>query len=166
MDMLPSLTETDLTPSVQLPLFEEPSDEAHVLSSASEDNTVLPAAQCYFCGRGVDPRSDSTYAEVRSWVSGPKKDSAVLRQYTGLYADSDCISLLRAGMHPSQKTLEETSSADPTSERAEFELAPDRSDNWQKGFRDGVIGTRSDIEEEDYYEGYSEGQAARDKYSR
>lgn len=160
MEPLPFSTEGDTQPSVQLPLFEEPPrDEADKLSSPRSDNPVLPASTCTFCGRTVDPKSDTTYAEVRSWVSGPKKDSAVLRDYTGLYADGDCISLLRSGLHPTQKTLEETANAAPVSETAEYTLVPERSENWHRGYLDGLHDNNLGLsEDEDYNQGFLEGQ--------
>ena len=159
MEPLPFSTEGHTQPSEQLPLFEEPPrDEADKLSSPRSDDSTLPRATCFFCGRHVDPKSDTTYAEVRSWISGPKKDSAVLRQYTGRYADNDCISLLRAGMHPSQKTLEETADATPSAAFAEFELFPTRSPEWEAGFQDGFSGSDPRLNQNDEYsEGYSDG---------
>lgn len=167
MDQLPSLTEDDTQPSVELPLFEEPPvDETHKLSSPRPDDSTLScAAVCHFCGKGVDPKSDTTYAEVRSWVSGPKKDSAVLRQYTGLYADGGCISLLRSGLHPLQKTLEETVGQKPVSELVVTPLVTDRSDQWNEGFSDGFDGKGFRIDGEDYVDGYEAGKEQRELLS-
>lgn len=168
MDQLPSLTEEDTQPSVELPLFEEPQiDEAHELSSPrTDDSTPSDSTVCHFCRRPVDPKSASTYAEVRSWISGPKKDSAVLRQYTGLYADSECISLLRSGLHPLQKTLEETAQQKPVSELVIAPLATDRSEQWNKGFADGFAGKSAAMNDEEYEEGYFAGILAGSEHRR
>ena len=154
-------------PSFQLALFEEPSDEANKLPSPqADDSASLLTATCTFCGRPVDPKSDTTYAEVRSWVYGAKKDHAVLRQYTGLYADSNCISLLRSGHHPSQRTLDETANDPPVADTLNETLATDRSPEWLAGFSAGISGTRVDhtaiLESEDYLDGYTEGEQHRD----
>lgn len=151
-------------PSIQLALFEEPSDEANKLPSPQADNSAsLFTATCSFCGRPVDPKSDTTYAEVRSWVYGAKKDHAVLRQYTGLYADGNCISLLRSGHHPSQRTLDETADDPPVADLLNETLATDRSPEWLEGFADGVAGKSSRVtDSEDYEDGFLEGQEHQD----
>lgn len=150
-------------PSVQLALFEEPSDEAHTLSSPhADDSASLLTTTCTFCGKPVDPRSDTTHAEVRSWVYGAKKDHAVLRQYTGLYADGNCIALLRSGHHPSQKTLNETAEESPVADRLTETLATDRSSEWLEGFTDAIAGKNSRMtDNEDYEDGFIEGQGHR-----
>lgn len=150
-------------PSVQLVLFEEPSDEANKLASPhADDSASLLTATCSFCGRPVDPKSDTTYAEVRSWVYGAKKDHAVLRQYTGLHADSHCISLLRAGHHPSQKTLDESIHEPDFADRLTQTLGTDRSPEWLEGFTDAIAGkTRAVVDSDDYYEGFFEGEGHR-----
>lgn len=154
-------------PSVQLALFEEPSDEANKLPSPqADDSASLLTATCTFCGRPVDPKSDTTYAEVRSWVYGAKKDHAVLRQYTGLHADSRCISLLRSGHHPSQRTLDETACDPQVADRLTEALATDRSFSWLRGFAEGMAGDDSDstgaTDPDDYLDGYAEGEQHRD----
>ncbi len=150
-------------PSVQLALFEEPSDEAHQLSSPhADDSASLLTATCAFCGRPVDPKSDTTHAEVRSWVYGAKKDHAVLRDYTGRYADSHCISLLRSGHHPSQKTLDETIREPDIADRLTQTLGTDRSAEWLEGFADAIAGkTRAVVDSDDYYDGFTEGEMHR-----
>ena len=168
MGTSPSSTKNeDEDPSVQLALFEEPSDEAHQLSSPqADDSASLLTTTCSFCGKPVDPKSDTTYAEVRSWVYGAKKDHAVLRQYTGSFADSHCISLLRSGHHPSQKTLDETATEAPVADRLTQALATDRSFSWLRGFAEGMAGDDSDptgaTDPEDYLDGYADGEQHRD----
>lgn len=164
METSPSSTNNEEEPSVQLALFEEPSDEAHTLPSPhADDSASLLTTTCAFCGKPVDPKSDTTHAEVRSWVYGAKKDHAVLRQYTGLYADSNCISLLRSGHHPSQKTLNETAEESPVADRLTKALATDRSPEWLEGFADGIAGKNSLMtDSEDYEDGFLEGQQHRD----
>ena len=163
METSSSSTKND-GPTAQLALFEEPSDEAHKLSSPhTDDSASLLTATCSFCGRPVDPKSDTTYAEVRSWVYGAKKDHAILRQYTGLYADSHCISLLRSGHHPSQKTLDETAEEPAVTNRLDEALATDRSPEWLLGFGHGVSGHSADFPDDaDYQDGYLEGDQHRD----
>jgi hypothetical protein len=153
-----------LDPPVQQALFEEQNDEAHQLPSPHADNSAsLFTITCSFCGKPVDPESDTTYAEVRSWIHGAKKDRAVLRKYTGLYADSHCISLLRSGHHPSQKTLDETAEDSPVADRLNEALATDRHPEWLEGFADGIAGKSSRItDSEEYEDGYLEGEGHRD----
>ncbi len=164
MEPSPFSTDEDVTASKQSALFEEPANESNVLpSSNADDQAGLLTTTCSFCGRPVDPKHESTYAEIRTWVHGAKKDSSVLRQYTGLYADSGCIAMLRAGHHPMQKTLEETINEDPVSDRVTNSLATDRSPDFLKGFSLGVAGARHDnldSESFDFQDGYEEGHSA------
>lgn len=157
-----STDDEDALASEQLALFEEPANESNLsASSDSDDQASLLTATCNFCGRPVDPKHESTYAEVRTWVHGPKKDSSVLRQYTGLYADSGCVALLRAGHHPMQKTLDETNAEPAISDRITHTLATDRSPEWLRGFTAGNSGAGHDSAEKDpdFLEGFEEGAA-------
>lgn len=166
MEMSPFSTTEDVDASEQTALFEETANESDKVRSPGEnDQAILLTTTCHFCGRPVDPKHESTYAEVRTWVHGAKKDSSVLRSYTGLYADSGCIAMLRAGHHPMQKTLEETLAEPAVSDRRFEALATDRSFEWLRGFTDGLSGSQTDdliSQLDDYKEGYIEGEAHRD----
>lgn len=166
MEPSPFLTTEADTESEQTALFEEPANESDKIRPLEQDDQAsLLTTTCHFCGRPVDPKHESTYAEVRTWVHGAKKDSSVLRSYTGLYADSGCIAMLRAGHHPMQKTLEETLAEPAQSDRRFEALATDRSFEWLRGFADGLSGSPSDdliAEMDDYKEGFLEGEAHRD----
>ena len=65
--------------------------------------------ECAFCTRAItaaeldDP--DATYREVRSWVTGPKSQSPVLREQTGYIAHVSCVMNQVAGQAADQETL-------------------------------------------------------------
>lgn len=65
---------------------------------------------CPFCTRtGPDTSGDpeSFYTEVRSWVTGPKLQSPVLREKTGRVAHRECIENLVKGQAADQPTFDE-----------------------------------------------------------
>lgn len=93
-----------------------------------------------------------------------------MREYTGVYADSDCINLLRSGLHPSQKTLDETASAEPTSETIGELLIVSRSTHWLEGFSDGLNGRSAgvranDDDDTEYTDGFVAGVECKEKYT-
>lgn len=64
---------------------------------------------CAACGERIsasdldDP--DSIYVEVKSWVTGPKLQSPVLRERTGQLAHKDCIIKMLDGEAPDQQPI-------------------------------------------------------------
>src|SRR3954469_3062673 len=93
----------DSGPTEEVPLFESPAtggQDAKDLSRESGGDVTVGQHYCSICLRRVSMDDPTTYLEVRAWVRGAKKDSAVLRQYTGLVACGDCIAKLRAGVSP------------------------------------------------------------------
>jgi hypothetical protein len=125
------------------------------------------ASTCTHCGRGINPDDESTFKEIRSWVYGAKKDSAVLRTYTGRQACSDCISNLRSGIAPDQPNLNALLDATPE-ERTTESIYTDRSPAYIAGFAAGIAGkvknTRSttNLAKKEYMEGFEDGRSKRD----
>jgi hypothetical protein len=125
------------------------------------------ASTCTYCGRGVNPDDESTFKEIRSWVYGVKKDSAVLRTYTGRQACSDCISNLRSGIAPDQPNLNALLDATPEKRTTES-IYTDRSPAYIAGFAAGIAGkvknTRSttNLAKKEYMEGFEDGRAKRE----
>jgi hypothetical protein len=61
---------------------------------------------CYFgCGKMVRNGDDTAYTEVSSWVHGPKRDGATLREETGRRAHAECIEKAKAGQPTDQMEL-------------------------------------------------------------
>lgn len=65
--------------------------------------------ECSICGSPVsleeldDP--DAIYRQVTSWVHGPKLQSPVLREQTGVIAHAHCIHKLLDGQAPDQSSI-------------------------------------------------------------
>jgi hypothetical protein len=121
-------------------LFEDMSYETNSKKqNRPNDKVSVPneASVCTFCGGSVDPDDESTYYEVRTWVHGVKKDSSVLRTYTGLYACSSCITKLRGGVAPTQKDLAEILAEPAVSERATPRFETESSPTHGLGFKAG-----------------------------
>jgi hypothetical protein len=139
---------------------------------ASQDGTgdaERSGIRCSFCGTKVDPKDKSTYAEIRSYVHGEKKDSAVLRNYTGRYAHEACVNNLKSGIAPDQPNL--NSAMDSSIEQPEDQDLPtDQSESYIKGYKDGFEDTYNNdpalsgnqrIDPEEYETGYIAGETAR-----
>lgn len=62
-------------------------------------------AQCAMCPNQLNADDPDVYEEVTSWVGGPKKDGAVLRQHTGNFAHGDCVRKKQEGQAPGQEPL-------------------------------------------------------------
>jgi hypothetical protein len=61
-------------------------------SEETVDDFIAPqTTTCMFCFAPVDLESDYTYYEVTTFVRGPRRDSAVLRAYSGRYSCRYCI---------------------------------------------------------------------------
>ena len=60
---------------------------------------------CPFCHASVDKHDPTTWHLVRGWVTGTKKDSMTMREYTGLYAHNACIKKVKTGQAPDQPSL-------------------------------------------------------------
>jgi hypothetical protein len=84
----------------------------------------------------------TTYLEVRAWVRGAKKDSAVLRQYTGRIACGDCIAKLRAGISPHAQDFEAALDAPafPAPVNPNGAIFTDVSRDYRTGHDDGYAG--------------------------
>lgn len=145
------------------------SDKENITSQVASDSPALDSgSSCTYCGRRVDTDDDATHKEVRTWVSGPKKDSAVLRTYTGRYACGDCVSKLRAGIAPDQPELEALLDTTPTTSNV-GEILTDRSLAYNSGYSDGLEGRPGDAarlhligsDVYDYTEGFEVGKELR-----
>lgn len=60
---------------------------------------------CRFCDKRLEVDDPTIYREVKSWVTGPKLDSPVLREQTGGLACRACIKKLVAGQAVDQEPL-------------------------------------------------------------
>lgn len=154
----------------EVPLFESPAtggqDEKEL---QGKDPTDAGGSQrnCTFCGRRVSLDDPTTYSQITSWVRGPKKDSPVLREYTGLLSCGDCIAKLRAGVSPTSSDFEEA--LDAPSEPADVPdtIFTDQSYQYRKGFSDGYTNLAPDSSGlaskiDDYQDGWSAGQSQRE----
>lgn len=62
--------------------------------------------QCKLCDKEItEEQRPDAYEEITAWVSGPKKDGAVLRTHTGNNAHAECIQAEMAGVTPGQASL-------------------------------------------------------------
>lgn len=102
-------------------------DESNAQKQSLDDNpqAVELSSECAFCRRYVDAQDESTYFETVSWVHGKKKDSSVLRKYTGRKACSDCIALLRSGIDPRNEDLLGSLDAPATSDSVDNPIPTD-----------------------------------------
>lgn len=147
--------------------------EKNLEGENSTDNKELGATShssgCYFCGASAEADDPTSYEEVTSWVRGKKKDSSVLRVYTGRRACKECIDKLRVGIAPDQVGVVEALDAAGAFRTGEYDLITDRSAAYLNGFSAGRNGEAfiekyhllSD-EYRDYREGYDEGQSQRE----
>lgn len=145
-------------------LFEVGTDEEENLeaSNSEDDSEVNTSNSCDFCGQYADPKDPSTFSEVRTWVGGSKKDSAVLRVYTGRSAHRDCIELERRGIGANQQNLDELLNETPQRADVPDDIFTDKSIEWRTGFRHGREGSAIDppvgeSQRADYEDGYHAG---------
>lgn len=142
----------------------------HVSDEEKDDEAAAVAVgqTCKYCSTPVDVSDEATYSEVLSWVHGKKKDSSVLRRYTGSYSCGDCINLLRTGVDPRQpnalQLLEEPSVSLKVGDKILF---TDQSADYAAGYTWGlqpVTENEIDIDQEDsdWKEGYLAGKAQRE----
>lgn len=139
----------------EVPLFESPAtggqDEKEL---QSEDPTDAGGSQrhCSFCSRRVSVDDPTAYSQITSWVRGPKKDSPVLREYTGLVACGNCIAKLRAGVSPTSPDFEEALDAPAEPVRADYDgsIFTDQSESYLNGHSIGYSGMDLDPS---YYDG-------------
>lgn len=73
------------------------------LSETTDLSTVYES--CVFCPLPVNPKDPDSYKQILAWVGGKKSDGATLREETHKYAHGDCIKKIKAGQHPSQRSL-------------------------------------------------------------
>jgi ribosome modulation factor len=116
--------------------------------------------------RRISLDDSTTYLEVRAWVRGAKKDSAVLRQYTGDIACGDCIAKLRSGVSPHAQDFETAldAPAAPAPVQHDGAIFTDTSTAYRTGFADGYAGRPSEPEKyilvsrEEYRNGWVDGR--------
>lgn len=127
---------------------------------------VAVGPTCAFCSTPVDASEESTHSEVLSWIRGKKKDSSVLRSYTGRYACSPCIKVLRSGIDPREpnafQLLEEASVSVAVGDKVLF---TDQSPIYTAGFSAGLNGNPDNRDPNsmhpDWKEGFLVGQEQR-----
>jgi hypothetical protein len=139
----------DSGPTEEVPLFESPAtggQDEKDLSRESGGNVTVGQHHCSICFRRVSMDDPTTYLEVRAWVRGAKKDSAVLRQYTGLVACGDCIAKLRAGVSPHAQDFEAALDAPafPALVDPNAAIFTDVSPDYRTGHDDGYAGRPSE----------------------
>lgn len=162
---------TDSITTEQNALFEPPADGAsgaENLPSKDPSDVTESQRHCTFCRRRISLDDPTTHSEVTAWVRGPKKDSSVLREYTGRNACGDCITKLRAGISPDAKDFETLLSEEPEKSSVEVHIFTDRSPGYIKGYGDGRTNTVpfpdvDSSEVTDYYLGWSDGADAREQ---
>lgn len=164
MDEYIGPTNSDKTEAV--PLFESPTNEAtnekDVSSEDPGDATESPN-HCSFCGRRVSLDDPTTYSEVLSWIRGPRKDSSVLRKYTGSHACGDCIAKLRSGLSPKEVDFETALDA-PAESAPAGDIFTDRSASYATGYADGYAGQdaepmKYEVDAKEYRDGWYDGGA-------
>lgn len=160
--------ELDLSPAPESTiegLFDLPG-VTHVIDENSNDTPPSSGNSCAYCGKYVDPSDESTYSQITSWVSGKKKDSAILRTYTGRYACKYCIELQRAGLGPDQAEvfglLDE-----PVVSRADddVDLFTDETKDYKAGYAAGLVGENVisfEFVSDDFRRGYVAGKEKRE----
>lgn len=141
-------------------------EESAEESNTENDSEVNASNSCEFCGQYANPKDPSTFSEVRTWVGGPKKDSAVLRVHTGRLAHRDCIELERRGIGANQQNLDELLDEAPQRADVPDDIFTDKSIEWRTGFRHGREGYPIDppVGEQqlaDYEDGYRAGVDSR-----
>lgn len=138
-------------------------EEANLEESNPEDDSEVNASNsCEFCGQYANPKDPSTFSEVRTWVGGPKKDSAVLRVHTGRLAHRNCIELERRGIGANQQNLDELLDEAPQRADVPDDIFTDKPIEWRTGFRHGREGSPIDppvgeSQLADYEDGYRAG---------
>jgi hypothetical protein len=145
----------------QTDLFPEVSDGQDVgLCSEPRSNC---GGSCHYCKRPVDTGDDSTAFEVVSWVRGKKKDSYSLREYSGRVAHGSCIENLKAGIAPTQATLDDALDApkEPP-EKLEYKAQV----MYETGYDHGLEGrgpySHSGMYHDDYMSGWNNGAAQKE----
>lgn len=167
--------EKTLAPTVQTRLFDTPApsgatDETNAQASNPVNDQDAVSCKCFFCGARVSRNDKSAYHEATSWVKGEgKKDSAVLRKYTGNVGCSDCINKIRNGMDAGQPELLETLEQDAKSDVVDgVGTGIDPSIAYALGKRDGRKGVPPVVPNDpaaaaQYNDGYQSGQAEQDE---
>lgn len=144
----------------EVPMFESPAtggqDEKEL---QGKDPTDAGGSQrhCSFCSGRISVDDPTTYSQITSWVRGPKKDSPVLREYTGLVACGNCIAKLRAGVSPTSSDFEEALDAPAEPVHADYDgsIFTDQSEFYLRGHSVGYSGMDLDPE---CYTGLTYGQ--------
>lgn len=143
--------------------------ESEEVDDATDRTSVEPDAgsladgsnsSCFFCHKRLDPGAESTCLEIRSWVRGPKKDSAVLRTYTGKGAHDTCVNKLRAGIDPNHRELLESVDDPDSSEESAETIPTDRSDGYRAGHAAASSGGLAKLPPDasaDFAEGFRDG---------
>lgn len=160
---------TDSEKTEAVPLFESPANEAtdekNVPSKDSGD-AAESSNHCSFCGRRVSLDDPTTHSEVISWIRGPRKDSSVLRKYTGSHACGDCISRIRSGLSPKEVDFETALASErEVPHPSDESIFTDRSYDWSQGYRFARAGnpTSPVLEENaEFMEGFQSGSADRE----
>ncbi len=62
-------------------------------------------ADCVACDLPVDLDADDTHYETTVWVKGPKRDGAVLREYTGRFMHGECVIMITNGVAPGTEPM-------------------------------------------------------------
>jgi hypothetical protein len=131
-----------------------------------KEEEVPVGASCEFCKTRLDLSDEKTHHEVISWVYGKKRDSAVLRQYTGKVACEPCIRVLKTGVDPRERTaLELVDDASVSMTIGDNTLFTDRSPVYAHGFTAGLAGNPDGLDPEmmdpNWKEGFVAGQEQR-----
>lgn len=165
---------TDSVKTETVPLFESPGIEAGIakdVSSQSGGDAPVGQHYCSICLRRVSLDDPTTHSEIRAWVRGTKKDSAVLRQYTGNLACGDCIARIRAGVGANTPDFETAlDSIAPAPQDNRGAIFTDMSAAYRTGYDDGLHGRPSECfayvldedGEDEYRTGWSDGLAQRE----
>lgn len=120
--------------------------------------------KCEFCGSILDEDKNPAdiYYNITAWVRGPKKDGAVLRDYTGQTACVICIRAFQAGQPAGSPTLFDEQVAPINTVEPEITEYVNSSTEYDAGFEAGFRGDELVTEKSRLYmSGYDAGRAAK-----